>query len=697
MNRCFVFLLTAFSLVTYLAARDLYPPDPGERPPVFTPTLVATNLEELPPLEEGAGEVFFVDESLDQVLSFLGDITGKKILMADNLPKPVFNFDSQGEISKQEAITVIESLLSMNGIAIAEMGDKFLRIIPSTTLKNKAPDMLNSSTERLVPSEKMYSKLFKVKYMKWEDATQLVNNRLSPNGGGVELYESNKSFIITDTLVNIQRVEQLLGKLDVPSDKEIMVRKLRHILATDLKSKLETTIKESLNGFVEGSVTIQADERTNQIIIATDQVNLEVLEKLVRTYDVDTDPITSSKVISIKNAEATAVVSLLQSIISSRKSDPNKAPTAGADSGDAPIASVATLQQGQPDEIDGKLQFSEYLSLVADERSNAVVVYGTQRDIEFVSDLIADIDVLLPQVKIDVVIAEVTLTDEDSRGIESFGISYDENDEVRFNINDGSDVGWNLGGSLEDIFLRSWTVSGFTMASVFDTARRDSNVTVLSAPTLVTTHNREAVINAGESRPVITSSNTDSTGLNTRSQVQFKDIGIQLKVKPLIGSNGVVQMEIEQVVESVVDEVLIDGNSQPVIGKRQATSFISVSSGQMIILGGLQENSVRKVDGKMAILGDIPIIGSRLFSSKREKSIRRELVIFIKPTVYFGGEDVAADIDNQKEKSSETLNGMLDSYLGQEPEDGPTLDSDPKESDDQESLIPSRIRRRRHL
>ena len=696
MKRLLFTLFACISLTIVCKGRDLYPPDPAQKPPVFTPTLVATSLDDLPPPED-VGEVFFVDESLDQVLSFLGDITGKKILAADSLPKPVFNFDSQGEISKQEAITVIESLLSMNGVAIAEMGDKFLRVIPSGSLKNKAPDMLNSSVENLTPSEKMYSKLFKVKYMKWEDATQLVNNRLSPNGGGVELYESSKSFIITDTLVNIQRIEQLLKKLDIPSDKEIMVRKLKHILAADLKTKLETTIKESLNGFVEGSVTIQADERTNQIIIATDEVNLDVLGKLVQTYDVDTDPITSSKVISIKNAEATAVVSLLQTIISSRKGDSNKPPPTMDSGGEAPIASVATLQNGQSEEIEGKLQFSEYLSLVADERSNAVVVYGTQRDIDFVTNLIADIDVLLPQVKIDVVIAEVTLTDEDSRGIESFGISYDENDEVRFNINEGSDVGWNLEGSLEDIFLHSWTVTGFTMASVFDTAKRDSNVTVLSAPTLVTTHNREAVINAGESRPVITSSNTDSTGLNTRSQVQFKDIGIQLKVKPLIGSNGVVQMEIEQVVESVVDEVLIDGNSQPVIGKRQATSFVSVSSGQMIILGGLQENSVREVGGKMALLGDIPFIGPRLFTSKRKKNTRRELVIFIKPTVYFGNEDAAADLEKRFGQNSEVMNEMLDSYRQKDSGETPKAEETSEKPDDQESLVPLQIRRRRHL
>lgn len=685
MKKVFNILLLFFSLVFIAEARDLMPPEPSERPPVFTPTMIASRLEDLPE-NSNIGEIFFIDETLDQVLKILAEFTGKKILSAENLPNPVFNFDSQGTISREEAIVVIESLLSMNGIAVAEMGDRFLRIIPSASLKSKSPDMIESSVARLFPSEKMYSKLFRVKYMKWEDVTQLVNSRLSPGGAGVELYEANKSFILTDSLVNLQRIERLLLKLDIPSENEIIVYKLNYILAVDLKAKLETSVSESLNGFIEGSISIQADDRTNLIIIATDKVNVKFLDKLIKTYDVDTTPITSTEVVYIKHAESTSIVSLIESIINSETQKVKGIPMTESV---APIASVGAFQQGTlVSENDGKLQFSEYLSLVADERSNSVVIYGTQKDIKFVSALIADLDVLLAQVKIDVIIAEVTLTDEDSRGIESFGISYDENDEIRFNLNDGSDLGWSLEGTLEDIFLRSWTLSGFNMASVFDTAKRNSNVTVLSAPTLVTTHNREATITAGESRPVVTSSNTDSTGLSTRSQVQFKDIGIQLKVKPLIGSNGIVQMEIEQTVESVVDEVLIDGNSQPVIGKREATSFVSVPNGEMIILAGLQETTVRNIKGKMAFLGKIPFLGSRLFSSNRDKSIRRELVIFIRPTVYFGRNDIKSDLDSHLSDQSDSMKTMLKSYGIDSPVNETKTEDSDENSDESEILIP---------
>lgn len=676
MSKTIFNLVFAFGIcLQNITARDLMPPPKDMRPPALVPKLIQNDLDiEFPENEQEVeeenqvfGELFLVDESLDQVLRLLGDLTGKKIIAGENLPKPQINFDSRGELSRQEAIVAIETLLNMNGVAIARLGDTFLRAIPTGILKNSSPDVLEDDVQSLLPSEKMYTKHFRVNYLSWEEANQLITGRLSANGGTLEAIQSSGTLLITDTLVNLQSIENLLEEVDVPSEKEIIVKKLKNITAQELKSVLDTALEGSLKAFYKGKIAIEADERTNQLVFVTDPRNKELIEDLVKTYDIDAEPLTTSKIIYVKHAESTEVVTLLNDIVTSSRDSNSRNGGRPRDGANPPAANQTDPAINNPigDLSERNVRFSEYLSMVADVRSNSIIVYGTPGDIEFVADLIEEIDVLLAQVRIDVVIAEVTLTDEESRGLESFGISYDENDEIRFALNDGSDVGWNLEGSVEDLFLRSWTVAGFTLASVFETAKRDSNVNVLSAPTLVTTHNREAVINAGESRPVITATNTDSTGINTRSQVQFKDIGIRLKVKPLIGQNGMVQMEVEQTVESVVDEVLIDGNSQPVIGKREATSFISVSSGELIVLGGLQENSIRNVKGKMAILGDLPFLGDALFSSDRKRNIRRELVIFIKPTVYFDSE--SAIKDTQKRLMESETNVLTGDYVDQKP------------------------------
>jgi general secretion pathway protein D len=103
-------------------------------------------------------------------------------------------------------------------------------------------------------------------------------------------------------------------------------------------------------------------------------------------------------------------------------------------------------------------------------------------------------------------------------------------------------------------------------------------------------------------------------------------------VTPLIGVDGTVQMVIEQTVENVIETVKIDGNDQPVIGKREATSTVSVKDGQIIVLGGLQENTEIESNSYFPLIGRLPILRDILGGST-EDYVRSEIVIFIRPTV----------------------------------------------------------------
>jgi general secretion pathway protein D len=125
------------------------------------------------------------------------------------------------------------------------------------------------------------------------------------------------------------------------------------------------------------------------------------------------------------------------------------------------------------------------------------------------------------------------------------------------------------------------------------------------------------------------SGSTVSGGTGYRSTVSAQDIGIDLSVKPLIGTDGSVQLEIKQAVNDVLGEVVIDGNPQPRIGKRTTESFVSVKSGEIIVLGGLQRTSKSRSTSR---LGPIPIIGDLLGTRTREDT-RTDLVFFLRPTV----------------------------------------------------------------
>ena len=179
----------------------------------------------------------------------------------------------------------------------------------------------------------------------------------------------------------------------------------------------------------------------------------------------------------------------------------------------------------------------------------------------------------------------------------------------------------------------------FTLNAVLDIAESDSDIKILSTPTIVVNHNEEGVINVSESRPFQTASvqgvQTSGTNPYIRDQVEYRDVGIQLTVTPLIGVDGSVTMTIEQTVDTVRskdDADAVTVNTRPIIGKREANSTITVKDQEVTILGGLQENRKNRTTTYFPLIGRIPFIGGALSGDKVEY-VRTELIIFVRPTI----------------------------------------------------------------
>jgi general secretion pathway protein D len=166
------------------------------------------------------------------------------------------------------------------------------------------------------------------------------------------------------------------------------------------------------------------------------------------------------------------------------------------------------------------------------------------------------------------------------------------------------------------------------------TTPRKGNSTILSQPAITTTHNKEAVLFFGETRPVVTGTTTGSStstsgDLARSSSVTQLEIGTKVTVKPLIGNDGSVQLDIKQTISDVTGTIKLDGNDQYIIGKRDTNSFITVKSGEIIVLAGMQKENNTRTTSR---LGPIPWIGDLLGARTRKKN-RSELVVFIRPTV----------------------------------------------------------------
>jgi len=589
--------------------------------------------------------LILVDQDTNSIIELLEEFTGKYAIRAQNVPQVQINFktkDNDG-LSLDEAVLVIESLLSLNGVAITNLGDheKFFRVLPAAGVNAQVPDFLDREVVDTLPaSQKVYSTYFDLDFLTVEQAMPKIQPFLTPGVGTTVLFEKSNSFLITDALINIQRIKTLLGDIDKPAKTiELKFYTLKYMDATEMQQRFDGLAQGPLKTQLEGNTVFEADERTNMLMVLTHRSNLETIDMIIEKLDVNVEAKTKSKVFSVKHAESKEVESLITQVISSQQSvrkqttkKTGSASTTGAKpTTPKPVVTKAVANAGLGEK---NLQFSDYVVIVADERSNSIVASGTETDLEYIEKLIEQIDVLLAQVRIEAIIAEVSLTRTMKRGIEVFRPS--------FNL---GEVQSTLSSTLTDEYAALDVLTGtftgragrYTLDFVYDTAKANANVKVLSSPAILTTHNQEALINVSESRPIITATQSSGAFTNTttgftNSQVQYRDIGIQLKVKPLIGSNGVIQMEIEQKIEDVGEMIEINGNPQPVIKKREANSFVSVNDQEVIILGGLQSLRTAKSVGSNGLISMIPIVSNILGNHDKDSNVK-ELIIFLKPYV----------------------------------------------------------------
>lgn len=647
---------------TLPGVRSALPADPsatrGPRPPALRAATADLVDEQDPAMREMVGLIRIPEMGTNEVLEMLENFTRKPILRQQTLPTVKITFFSQDPLSRGEAIQAIESLLALNGIAITTLGEKFLKAVPSTIINSQVPRIWEGSTLGATPTQTIYEKVFELDFLSTDEASVLIQPLMTQ--GMPVAFDKSNLVMVTDSLINLQRIERLLPLLDKPARlrTEMLFFELQNIEAEEVVRRVQQLTEGPLRRQLQNNTSIEGDRRTNQIIVFTHPSNVDLITNLIQRLDIDVAPTTATKVYSIRYADATELVDIIDQIVSGQREVRQE--TAGSDAA-AQAAAAARQRAAQMRTMNeasaaarsesSNLQFSDFLTIVPDERANTIVASGTHNDLNYLEKLIAEIDTLLAQVRIEVVITDVQLSENDNRGIDSFGFDYSG---TGFNVDlDNPGSQWTASpGSFYGVTSGfSWGPDeAFGLEVVLNTAASKSNINVLSAPTIVTTHNKEATVSVGEERPVITSITTsDTTGISSgavdRSQVQYRDVKLELKVTPLIGSDGTVQMEIEQQVQDLGEPVIVNGNEQPVIISRSAVSYVSVRNGGLIALGGLQRLSTNRSRGKMAILGRIPVLGN-LFSSNNTESVRTELLIFIRPTIIRDAE--AANQDANK-------------------------------------------------
>ncbi len=605
--------------------------------------------------DDVVGPILLRDENIDQVLVLLERWTGKTVLRPQALPVTTITLTLKGSVTRAEAVRALETLLTMNGIATTPLDDKFIKITPVANAKSEAPELIEGTSLNQPPSGRIVSKVFQLNFLRATEIIPQITPLLNPGSAPVTFEKANAA-LVTDSLTNIQRVELLLNRLDQPrlAGLEPRFYNLHFAKASEVVTKMHSILSGPLDSQIGSTTTYNPDDRTNQIILIADPRQHAFFDQLIEKLDVKSDPNTRNEVIYLKHAAAKDVASILSQLVSGQNSTTKSAgivpvrPTAtvapaapagqtppAASPAPAPAATAAVVASlGASDSAN---QFSSLLTILPEERSNSIVVSGTVDDLRLIGDLVNKIDLLLAQVRIEIVVAEVGLRDQAKSGIDALGLQVFNSRLVGITgVGSGTTVGGQpaTGATAATGFAALAGTDSLSGVVGLATNPRKNDSTILSQPTISATHNKESKLFVGETVPTITGSTssnaaTGSANPYTTSSITQQEVGITVTVKPLIGTDGSVQLDVKLEISDLGDQVTIDGNIQNIILKRTMEQFITAQSGEIIVLGGLQRKSSLKSTNR---LGPIPIIGDLLGTRTRDNQ-RTELIFFLRPVV----------------------------------------------------------------
>jgi general secretion pathway protein D len=361
-------------------------------------------------------------------------------------------------------------------------------------------------------------------------------------------------------------------------------------------------------------------------------------------------------VVHLKNAEATKLAQTLRAVITNDTSTP--APTQPAQNPQAQnpggLASQGGLSTPPPSSTPTNNPLTSGGAggfIQADSATNTLIITSSEavyRNLRMVIDLL---DVRRAQVYVESLIVEVSATKAAEFGIQWLGLSGNADSAYRV----GAGTSFQAGTPNNLLSLAAGAAAGSASAlpgaglsigifrqingklglgALAHALETDANANILSMPNLITLDNEEAKIIVGQNVPFITGQYTTAAsggaaGVNPFQTIERKDVGLSLRVRPQISEGGTVKMAIYQETSSVQDTANAAGI---ITSKRSIDTNVLVDDGQIIVLGGLIEDTVQDGAEKVRGLGDIPIIGN-LFKYQNRKRVKTNLMVFLRPTV----------------------------------------------------------------
>ncbi|WP_416306901.1 type II secretion system secretin GspD [Neptunicella sp. SCSIO 80796] len=568
----------------------------------------------------------------------------KKTMIVDPNVRGKITVRSYDLMNEQQYYQFFLNVLQVYGFAIVEMPNGVLKVVRDKTAKTSNLPVVEND---LLNGDEMITRVVPVYNVSVRELSPLLRQLNDQAGGGnVVNYDPSNVMIMTGRASVINRLVEIIERVDKAGDQEVEIIKLKYASAAELVRIVENINKEqgAKNTGSPLAPKIVADERTNSVIISGDVKARQRLVHLVQRLDLELETNGNTRVIFLKYAKAEELVTVLQGV----------------------SAGIQADEQGGQKTAATRRPNTASTSIEAHNDSNSLVITAQPDMMRNLEDVIRQLDVRRAQVQVEAIIVEVFEGDGTSLGVQwahkdgaiqqfnNSGVpigsiaaaAYQSRDVTTTDYIVGTESGTAtpitkttpgdksliaevlgaVNGTLFGIVKDDW-------AAVVQAVSSDTNSNILATPHLTTMDNEEAYFIVGEEVPIITGQ-TASTGSNNNpfQTVDRKEVGIKLKVTPQINEGNAVQLLIEQEVSSVSGATAVDIS----INKREIKTSVIVDDGGTVVLGGLIDEDVQESVSKVPLLGDIPFIGN-LFKSSTSSKRKRNLMVFIRPTIIRDG------------------------------------------------------------
>jgi general secretion pathway protein D len=582
----------------------------------------------------------FDNVDIQVFIKFISELTGRNFVI-DERVKGKVTVISPKKIAVNEVYKVFESVLEIYGFATVQAGD-VIKVIPAIEARGKNIE-LRLKAEEVASDDRIVTQIFSLQHASPDEMKKVLDPLVSKNSI-VLAYAPAGMLIVTDVLSNVKRLQEIVTALDVEGVGEVISYiPLQSALATEIVKSLTAVFAPQRPGSVP--VRLVADERTNSVILLASETNTVNVKKLISLMDKEIPRSgTTLHVYRLQNGNAEDLTKVLMNLPKDTK-DPK-----------APPAAPATVGRAAA--------LSKDVNVVADKATNTLIITASRDDYRIIEEVIRKLDEPRPMVYIEALIMEVSVNKNFNIGVEWRGLRDIGNSSLSGLGPSATGLGMAgfTGGSsiIPQLNAAGTGVSmpaGFSMGvigagiqignvvfpnigAVLQAYQKDSDVSILSTPQLLTLNNEDAEINVGRNVPYITRSDTSTAvpGTVYGQSYEYKDVGIALKITPHINEERFVRLKIDQQVTKMTGT---EQTPTPTTLKRTAKTTVVIKDKETVVIGGLIDDSTDITTYQIPCLGELPFLGW-LFKTRGSGREKSNLFVFITPHIIQNQAEAAA-------------------------------------------------------